>query len=109
MRISRIELRRVAMPLISPWRTAYGEDHTIESVLVRFGAGDVHGWGESCSLRDPTYSSECAATQFIISKQFIAPLLLGQDIQSGEELQRRLSAILSHPWVCRVWILRGWV
>ena len=98
MRISRIELRRVAMPLISPWRTAYGEDHTIESVLVRFGAGDVHGWGESCSLRDPTYSSECAATQFIISKQFIAPLLLGQDIQSGEELQRRLSAIKGNPF-----------
>jgi o-succinylbenzoate synthase len=38
MRISRIELYRVAMPLIYPFRTAFGNDETIESVLVRLSA-----------------------------------------------------------------------
>ena len=98
MKISRIELYRVAMPLISPWRTAYGEDDTVESMLVRFCAGDVFGWGESCPLRAPTYSPECAMAQFMIAKEFIAPLLLGQDIQSGQQLQERLSAIKGNPF-----------
>ena len=30
--IDRIDLYRVAMPLIYPWRTAYGEDAVIERV-----------------------------------------------------------------------------
>ena len=47
MRIDRIELYHVAMPLIYPWRTAYGEDAAIESVLVKMTSGDEHGWGET--------------------------------------------------------------
>ena len=39
MRIDRIELFHVAMPLIYPWRTAYGEDAAIESVLVKMTSG----------------------------------------------------------------------
>ncbi len=98
MKISRIELYRVAMPLISPWHTAYGKDDVSESVLVRFAAGEFYGWGESCPLREPTYSPECATAQFMISQRFIAPLLLGQDIQSGQQLQERLAAIKGNPF-----------
>ena len=93
MEISRIEIYRVAMPLVYPFRTAFGNDETIESVLVRLCAGDAYGWGEAASWRHPAYCPECAATQFTISKQFLAPLLLGQDIESGQQLQQRLSAI----------------
>ena len=39
MLIESIEIFHVAMPLIQPWRTAYGEDATIESVLVRMTGG----------------------------------------------------------------------
>lgn len=93
MHIEYIEIIRVAMPLLSPFRTAYGDDDTVESVLVRLGSGDHEGWGDSSSLKYPTYSPECAVTQFIICRDFIAPLLLGEDICSGDELQNRLSAI----------------
>ena len=43
MRIDRIELYHVAMPLISPWRTAYGEDATIHSILCRMTSGSISG------------------------------------------------------------------
>jgi len=77
MKISRIEIYRVAMPLVYPFRTAFGDDETIESVLVRLCAGNACGWGEAAPWRNPGYCPECAATQFMISKQFLAPLLLG--------------------------------
>jgi len=41
----------------------------------------------------PAYSPECAATQFVISRDFIAPLLCGEEIASGSELQERLTGI----------------
>ena len=50
MRIDRIDLYRVAMPLLSPWRTAYGEDAVIESVLVKMSSAGVIGWGEASPL-----------------------------------------------------------
>ena len=108
MRISRIEIYRVAMPLVYPFRTAFGDDATIESVLVRLCAGDVHGWGEAAPWRTPGYCPECAATQFLISKQFLAPLLLGYDIESGQRLQQRLSTIKGNQFAKAAFDLAWW-
>ena len=60
MHIDRIELFHVAMPLISPWRTAYGEDATIDSLLCRMTSGSVEAWGESAPFAAPCYSPEWA-------------------------------------------------
>ena len=47
MRIDRIDVYYVALPLIYPWRTAYGEDPAVHSVLVHMVSGSHEGWGES--------------------------------------------------------------
>ena len=93
MVIDQIHLYRVAMPLAYPFRTAFGDDDVIESVLVRMESRGLHGWGESTSLKYPAYSPECAASQFLISRDFIAPLLLGRDIETGAALQEALKKI----------------
>ena len=58
MRIDRIELFHVAMPLLYPWKTAYGEDAEIHSILCRMDSGSVSAWGESPPLAAPCYSPE---------------------------------------------------
>lgn len=45
MYLDAIELFRVSMPLNTAWRTAFGEDSTIDGVFVRLLSGDVEGWG----------------------------------------------------------------
>jgi len=46
MKIERIDLYWVKLPLIYPWRTAYGEDWDIHSALVRLEAEEgLYGWG----------------------------------------------------------------
>ena len=89
--IDLIELYRVAMPLITPWTTAYGSDAAVETVLVRMVSDGVEGWGESCPLGTPTYSPEYAAGVFHVVRDFMAPRVLGRAIASGQELQDRLS------------------
>jgi len=91
--IERIDLYHVAMPLISPWRTAYGEDAVIESVLVKMSGGGMVGWGETSPLASPTYSPEWAAGVFHTAKRWLAPRLVGQDITSGRQLQERLALV----------------
>lgn len=98
MKIDRIDLYHVAMPLIYPWRTAYGEDAAIHSVLCRMTSGSVHGWGESAPFAAPCYSPEWAGGAFAVTRDWLAPALLGSDVPSGEDLQQRLSLFKGNPF-----------
>jgi O-succinylbenzoate synthase len=98
MRIEKIDLYHVAMPLISPWRTAYGDDHVIESVLVAMHSEGEVGWGEASPLAAPTYSPEYAAGVFHVMKTWLAPSLLGADVGSGQEIRDRLHAVKGNPF-----------
>ncbi|MHB9130958.1 MAG: o-succinylbenzoate synthase [Armatimonadota bacterium] len=98
MRITSIELYRVNMPLIYPFRTAFGNDDAIESVLVRLESDGVYGWGESAPWRLPAYSSEWAAGVFLLLRDVLAPAILGTDIDSGEALQLRFAGLKGNPF-----------
>lgn len=91
MRIDAIDLYHVAMPLISPWRTAYGEDSVVESVLVQMHSGEQSAWGESCPLAAPCYSPEWAGGIFACLRRWLAPTLIGEWVESGQDLQERLA------------------
>src|SRR5262249_49499447 len=91
MRIDRIELFHVEMPLIYPWRTAYGEDAAVHSVLCRMTSGSLAGWGESSPLAAPCYSPEWGGGVFAVAKEWLAHAIVGKDIASGDELQARLA------------------
>ena len=91
MKIDRLEFVHVAMPLIYPWRTAYGEDAAIHSVLCRMTSGSVDGWGESAPFAAPCYSPEWAGGVFATARDWLGPALLQQDIRSGPQLQQMLS------------------
>lgn len=98
MQIDRIELYHVAMPLIYPWRTAYGEDAAIESVLVKMVGGGSHGWGESTPFAAPCYSPEWAGGIFAVIRRWLAPALVGQDIDCPEALGQRLAMFKGNPF-----------
>lgn len=98
MKIDRIELFHVAMPLIYPWRTAYGEDAAIHAVLCRLTSGSCCGWGESAPFAAPCYSPEWAHGIFSLNEQWLAPAILGQEISSGDDLQHRLAMYKGNPF-----------
>ncbi len=108
MKIESIKIVRVALPLIYPFRTAYGNDYVIESILIRLPNGSNQGWGEGTCFTVPAYCSECAATQFIISRDIIAPLLLNQEIASGIMLQDKLKGIKGNYFAKGAFDLAWW-
>jgi o-succinylbenzoate synthase len=108
MRIDRIELFHVAMPLIYPWKTAYGEDAAIHSVLCRMTSGSVDAWGEAAPFAAPCYSPEWAAGIFGVNRDWLAPALLGQDVTSGDDLQERLAVYKGNPFAKAVLDTAWW-
>ena len=108
MRIDRIELFHVAMPLIYPWRTAYGEDAAIHSVLCRMTSGSVDGWGESTPFAAPCYSPEWAAGLFAVTRDWLGPAILETDVPTAEELQDRLSIYKGNPFAKAVLDTAWW-
>ena len=109
MRIDAIDVFHVAMPLIAPWRTAYGEDAVVESILVRLTSGGLTAWGESCPLAAPCYSEEWASGAFDCVRRWLAPVLVGQAIGSGEELQQRLAHFKGNPFAKAALDTAWWV
>ena len=90
LRIDTIEIRQVAMPLREPWRTASHSTTAIHAIFARLESGGVSAWGESAPLSDPTFSPEWSGGAFPVLETWLAPTLLGEEIDSGEELQARL-------------------
>ncbi|MBP39034.1 MAG: o-succinylbenzoate synthase [Dehalococcoidia bacterium] len=91
MKINSLEIFHVAMPLIYPWRTAYGADYDIHSVLVKATSGDHTSWSESTPLQMPSYSPEGAAGVFLNVSEYFAPRVVGQEFESAENVSNALS------------------
>ena len=108
MKIDRIELFHVAMPLIYPWKTAYGEDSAIHSVLCRMSSGSVDAWGESAPFAAPCYSPEWADGIFRLNRDWLAPNLIGKFIDSGDELQAAISLFKGNPFAKAVLDTAWW-
>ncbi|RPI86946.1 MAG: o-succinylbenzoate synthase [Planctomycetaceae bacterium] len=98
MKIDSIELFHVAMPLIYPWKTAYGEDSACHSVLCRMTSGSVEAWGESAPLAAPCYSPEWAGGVFAVTRDWLAQAVVGREIDSGQALQQQLAVYKGNPF-----------
>ena len=98
MRIDRIDVYYVELPLIYPWRTAYGEDAAIDSVLVRMVSGQHVGWGESTPFKAPAYSPETAMSVYHTITEFIAPALVGQEFETADRLLDTCKWIKGNPF-----------
>jgi O-succinylbenzoate synthase len=108
MRIDRVELFHVAMPLIYPWRTAYGEDAACHCVFCRMTSGSLWAWGESAPLAAPCYSPEWAGGVFAVAKQWLVPALVGRDIPSGASLQAHLTVYKGNPFAKALLDMAWW-
>ena len=62
MKLTGVELRRISMPLVAPFRTSFGTETTRDILLLRAvldgPSGESEGWGECVAMADPLYSSE---------------------------------------------------
>ena len=58
MELHEVELRRITLTLVAPFRTPFGTETERDILLLRAVTSEGEGWGECVALPEPSYSSE---------------------------------------------------
>jgi O-succinylbenzoate synthase len=95
IRLSRIDLREISLPLADPFRTSAGTVETRRILLLELHDADgLRTWSECVAESLPTYSADTVDTCWLAISEWIAPLVLGESFESPElidaALQKRI-------------------
>ncbi len=112
MKINSLTLYHLSMPLVAPFETSFGRSVDRECILISIQSEGITGFGECVADQDPGYSYETTGTAWHILKDFVAPLVLGKDINDARDFQSRVEHIRGHNLAkagveMALWDLRG--
>jgi len=96
MKIESITFHHISMPLTAPFETSFGRETDRQCIIVALQSEGLIGYGECVASREPGYNYETIGTAWHIIKDFISPLVLGQDIKDALGYQRRVERIRGH-------------
>jgi O-succinylbenzoate synthase len=96
MKIERVELHLIDMPLAHAFETSFGREETRLCILVAVYGGGLAGWGECTAHSGPWYSSETVETAWHVLRDFLIPELLGQEISSPADVPARFKRVRGH-------------
>lgn len=100
--LERVELRRIGLPLVTPFRTSFGEQTARDILLVRveLRADDgtiSEGWGECVALSEPSYSPEYVdGAQHVITHHLL-PRVWDLNELRAADIAPALAKLHGHP------------
>ncbi len=97
MKIERIDLFHVSMPLVTPFGTSFGMEYERECLILKLYAEGLVGWGECTASAAPGYSYETTQTAWHISSDYLIPAVLGKELQEPEDVVVWLNSVRGHP------------
>jgi len=98
LRLDALELRRISLPLVTPFRSASGTEAVRDILLVRaIGFGSADGWAECAALAAPSYTSEYVEGAHRVIREHLAPLVLGAGDLAVDTVAGLLAPVRGHP------------
>ncbi len=95
MRPSGVELIRVRLPLVTPFRTSFGTETERDALLVHLVGEDTDGWGECVAGVDPLYSAEYVDGAEQVIRRFLLPRMPADVTAAG--LGPAFAPVRGHP------------
>jgi O-succinylbenzoate synthase len=96
IRIDRLTLRLVRLPLVAFFETSFGRIYDRSFVLVSAEGGGGEGLGECVADVDPYYSPETTVTAWHVIRDFLAPLVLGRAFEHPRDVFGALARVRGH-------------
>lgn len=93
--LTGVELRRVTMPMVTPFRTSHGTETVRDVLLVRAVGPDAEGWGECVAMSEPRYTSEWVGGAHDVIRRFLIPLLHRHDLRA-DDVPELLAPVRGH-------------
>jgi len=91
-----VELRRIGLPLVSPFRTSASGVDSRDVLLVRVITPEAEGWGECAAMNEPLYSPEYTEDAHAVVREHLVPRLLQQPDVEATEVEPRLAPVKGH-------------
>lgn len=97
MKLASVELLRLKMPLVSPFRTSFGVQHGRDVLIVVVHTTDgVTGYGECVALADPVYNEEYVDGADQVLSQYLVPALLARDDVTAPHVASLVQGVVGH-------------
>jgi O-succinylbenzoate synthase len=97
MRVERLEIWAVELPLQAPFASATKTFDRRQSLILRVHTDVGSGWGECVAFEEPFYTSEFNGGATAVIEQFCWPLLRSQKQLSGALVAPALASLKGHP------------
>lgn len=96
IRLDRIVLRHLRMPLAHFFETSFSRTYERDIVLVEVQAAGLSGWGEVTAGENPFYNEEWTGSIWPLLTDYVAGRVLGHSFESAEEVGGRTAHIRGH-------------
>lgn len=94
LQLERIELREIELPLKWPFETSFGRTTRRRVLVVKaFDRSGACGYGECVAGENPFYNHETIDTAWLITTQYIAPLLAAARVESASQVNQAVGLI----------------
>jgi o-succinylbenzoate synthase len=97
VRVEAVELVRVALPLVRPFRTSFGTQTGRDVLLLRVRTAAGDGWGECVTPAAPVYSEEFTDGAALVLRGHLVPRVIasGRDL-TADGVHQRLRPVHGH-------------
>ncbi len=117
LRIDRVEVRRVTLPLRFPFETSFSRTTTKRFLLVSVFADGLAGHAECVADVDPFYLPETNDTALHVLRDFLVPMAFALEIDGPRDVLPALARVRGHEMakaalemaVWELWARRGGV
>jgi o-succinylbenzoate synthase len=96
MRLQAVELRRVRMPLVAPFRAAHGVESVRDILLLRAVTDECDGRGECCAPSEPVYTSEYVDACEHVLRHHLLPRLFAAPVLTAAAVADVLRPVRGH-------------
>jgi O-succinylbenzoate synthase len=94
LKLERIELREIELPLKAPFETSFGRTTRRRILIVRvFNRDGAIGYGECVAGEGPFFNHETIDTAWLMTARYIAPLLAAATLQNAAQVNEVLAPI----------------
>ena len=96
MKLERITLRQIRLPLVHFFETSFGRTTERHIILVEAQGEGVSGWGEVTAGENPFYNEEWTGSAWMILRDYAAPRVLGRELKSAADVYPLTAHIRGH-------------
>jgi O-succinylbenzoate synthase len=113
MRIEKLELREIQLPLINPFETSFGKTTHRRILIIRaYDQSGAIGYGECTAPEDPFFNHETIDTAWFIISKFVSRLVADAGIERADQVNEALARIRGNRMAkggveCAIWDLEA--